>query len=78
MEGIKLFNPLDLVKTRRKWGYILVKLTITIEDSKEDKDKCTVKWETPTEKQLEKATETEKSTAAAIYNVISEALGKLN
>lgn len=56
----------------------MVKLTISVEDSKEDKDKCTVKWETPTEKQLEKATETEKSTAAAIYNVISEALGKLN
>ena len=56
----------------------MVKLTITIEDSKEDKDKCNVKWETPTEKQLEKATETEKSTGAVIYNVISEALGKLN
>lgn len=55
----------------------MVKLIITVEDSKADDEKCTVKWETPTEKQLEKATETEKSTSAVIYNVISEALGKL-
>lgn len=55
----------------------MVKLVIEVEDSKEDKDKCTVTWKTPTEKQLEKATETEKSTSAVIYNVISEALGKV-
>lgn len=55
----------------------MVKLIIKVEDSKTDKDKCKVEWETPTEKQLEKATQTEKSTSAVIYNVISEALGKL-
>lgn len=56
----------------------MVKLTVTVEDSKTEEDKCNVKIETPTEKQLEKATQTEKSTGAVIYNVISEALGKLH
>lgn len=55
----------------------MVKLTVSVSDSTTDEDKCTVKIETPSEKQLEKATQTEKSTAAVIYNVISQALAKV-
>ncbi|MEE3344886.1 MAG: hypothetical protein VZS44_12385 [Bacilli bacterium] len=46
-------------------------------DSKTDNDKCTVKIETPKDKQLEKATETEKSTGAVVYNAIAETLKTL-
>ena len=56
----------------------MLKLTIVVSDSKTDDDKCTVKIESPTEKQLEKATQSEKSTGAVVYNAIAEALQKLN
>ena len=55
----------------------MVKLSVVVSDSTTEEDKCTVKIETPSEKQLEKASPTEKSTSAVIFNVISEALGKL-
>ena len=54
----------------------MYKITVTVSDK--DKDNCTVKIQAPKEKQLEKASETEKSTGAMVYNTISEALQKLN
>lgn len=55
----------------------MLKFTIAVSDSKTDDDKCTVKIESPTEKQLEKATQSEKSTGAVVYNTIAEALKNL-
>ena len=53
---------------------------LVVQDDPKNEENCTVKWQVPSEKELEKskATETERSTSAVIYNVISEALGKLN
>lgn len=56
----------------------MLKISIVVSDSKTEQDKCTVKIEAPTQKQLEKATDTEKSTGAVVYNSIAEALQKLN
>lgn len=56
----------------------MYKISIVVSDSKTDNEKCTVKIEPPTQKQQEKATLTEKSTGAVVYNAIAEALQKLN
>ena len=58
----------------------MVKLVLAVEDDPSNSDNCKVTWKTPSEKDMEKskATATEKTTTAVIYNVISEAIGKLN
>lgn len=53
----------------------MYKITISVEDK--DDDNCTVKIDPPKEKQLEKASMTEKSTGAMIYNTITKALENL-
>lgn len=53
----------------------MAKITIEIKDSKEDKEKATVGIKV---QGIDKATDTEKSTTAMIYNKVCETLKSLN
>ena len=55
----------------------MAKITIEIKDNKEDKEKSSVGIKVD-KKSLEKASDTEKSTTAMIYNKVCETLKSLN
>ena len=53
----------------------MLKITITVQEKKDNTDDCTVKVEMP--KNLDKATDSEKSVGGAIYQTVSKTLQEL-
>lgn len=53
----------------------MLRISLVVKEKKDDKTSCDVKLEKP--KNIEKATETEKTISAGIYNAINKALKEL-
>ena len=53
----------------------MLKITLTVQEKKDKTDDCTVKVEIP--KNLDKATDSEKSVGGAVYQAVSKALQDL-
>lgn len=53
----------------------MLKITLTVQEKKDNTDDCSVKVEMP--KNLDKATNSEKSVGGAVYQVVSKTLQEL-
>ena len=53
----------------------MLKITLTVQEKKNNSDDCTVKVEMP--KNLDKATNSEKSVGSAVYQAVSKTLQEL-